>query len=123
MNKIFKKSGRKIAKKISLFSKKVNEDGREHIKENLIGHISHIKNVRLYIVEWLLMVSVVILLSIAQAYWYLNTFAVETYTSGGTYTEATLGKINSLLLLAPRKPSHVSFLLLSVLRIILDTLD
>ena len=95
MNKIFKKSGRKIAKKISLFSKKVNEDGREHIKENLIGHISHIKNVRLYIVEWLLMVSVVILLSIAQAYWYLNTFAVETYTSGGTYTEATLGKINS----------------------------
>lgn len=95
MNKNFKKSGRKIFRKISLFSKKVNEDGREHIKENLIDHIPHIKKVRLYVVEWILMVTVIILLSITQAYWYLNTFAVETYTSGGTYTEATLGKINS----------------------------
>ena len=95
MNKNFKKSGRKIFKKISLFSKRVHRDGQEHIKENLIDHISHIKDVRLYILEWILLVTVIILLSIAQAYWYLNSFAVETYTKGGTYTEATLGKINS----------------------------
>ena len=95
MNKNFKKSGRKIFKKISLFSKRVHRDGQEHIKENLIGHISHIKDVRLYILEWILLVTVIILLSITQAYWYLNSFAVETYTNGGTYTEATLGKINS----------------------------
>lgn len=95
MNKNFKKSGRKIFKKISLFSKRVHRDGQEHIKENLIDHISHIKDVRLYILEWILLVTVIILLSIAQAYWYLNSFAVETYTRGGTYTEATLGKINS----------------------------
>lgn len=95
MNKNFKKSGRKIFKKISLFSKRVHRDGQEHIKENLIDHISHIKDVRLYILEWILLVTVIILLSITQAYWYLNSFAVETYTKGGTYTEATLGKINS----------------------------
>lgn len=95
MNKNLKKSGRKIFKKISLFSKRVHRDGQEHIKENLIDHISHIKDVRLYILEWILLVTVIILLSITQAYWYLNSFAVETYTSGGTYTEATLGKINS----------------------------
>lgn len=95
MNKNFKKSGRKIFKKISLFSKRVHRDGQEHIKENLIDHISHIKDVRLYILEWILLVTVIILLSITQAYWYLNSFAVETYTRGGTYTEATLGKINS----------------------------
>ncbi|MFC2702199.1 MAG: ABC transporter substrate-binding protein [Candidatus Nanosyncoccus sp.] len=95
MNKNFKKSGRKIFKKISLFSKRVHRDGQEHIKENLIDHISHIKDIRLYILEWILLVTVIILLSITQAYWYLNSFAVETYTKGGTYTEATLGKINS----------------------------
>ncbi len=95
MNKNLKKSGRKIVRKISLFSKRVHRDGQEHIKENLIDHISHIKNVRLYILEWILLVTVIILLSITQAYWYLNSFAVETYTNGGTYTEATLGKINS----------------------------
>lgn len=95
MNKNFKKSGRKIFKKISLFSKRVHRDGQEHIKENLIDHISHIKDVRLYILEWILLVTVIILFSITQAYWYLNSFTVETYTRGGTYTEATLGKINS----------------------------
>ena len=95
MNKNLKKSGRKIFKKISLFSKRVHRDGQEHIKENLIDHISHIKDVRLYILEWILLVTVIILFSITQAYWYLNSFAVETYTRGGTYTEATLGKINS----------------------------
>lgn len=95
MNKNFKKSGRKIFKKISLFSKRVHRDGQEHIKENLIDHISHIKDVRLYILEWILLVTVIILFSITQAYWYLNSFAVETYIRGGTYTEATLGKINS----------------------------
>ena len=95
MNKVFKKSGRKFVKKISLFSKRVNRDGREHIRENLIGHISHIRDVRLYVVEWILMVVIITLLSITQAYWYVNSFAVETYTNGGTYTEATLGKINS----------------------------
>ena len=96
MNKIFKKSGRKIVKKISLFSKRVNQDGREHIRKNFLGHISHIKEVRLFVIEWFLLVSAIILLSITQAFWYLNSFAIETYTSGGTYTEATLGKINSL---------------------------
>lgn len=96
MNKIFKKSGRKIVKKISLFSKRVNQGGREHIRENFLGHISHIKEVRLFVIEWFLLVSAIILLSITQAFWYLNSFAIETYTSGGTYTEATLGKINSL---------------------------
>ena len=95
MNKIFKKSGRKIVRKISLFSKRVNRDGREHIKENFIGHISHIKSVRLYVVEWILLVTAITLLAITQAYWYLNSSTVETFTRGGTYTEATLGKINS----------------------------
>ena len=95
MNKVFKKSGRKFVKKISLFSKRVNRDSREHIRENLIGHISHIRDVRLYVVEWILMVVIITLLSITQAYWYINSFAVETYTNGGTYTEATLGKISS----------------------------
>ena len=95
MNKIFKKSGRKIVRRISLFSKRVNRDGREHIRENLIGHFSHIKNVRLYIVEWILLVITITLFAITQAYWYLSSSTVETFARGGTYTEATLGKINS----------------------------
>lgn len=95
MKKIFKKSGRKIAKKISLFSRKVNRDGVSHVRENLIEHLPHIKNVRLFVLEWGLLVLAIILLSITQAYWYLASSAMEAYTKGGTYTEATLGKISS----------------------------
>lgn len=91
-----KKSGLKLKKSLSRFSRHASEDTREHIQENIIDRISHIKNVKLLILEWSLLVASVIFLALTQAYLYNNSYATESYTRGGTYTEGTIGKINSL---------------------------
>ncbi len=96
MEKGIKKRGRKIVKRVSRFSKRAGEEGKEHIRENFIDRISHVKNVRLLILEWSLLVLAIIMLSITQAFLYAESYAVTTFTSGGTYSEATLGRINSL---------------------------
>ena len=95
VNKI-QKSGQKITQKISRLSRKTAIEGREHVKENLVERISHIKNVKLLIVEWILLVTAVMLLAITQLLWYSDSYSVQTYTYGGTYTEATLGDVKSL---------------------------
>ena len=89
-------SGRKIAKKITRISKKAGEATLGHVEENIIDRLSHVKHVRLLILEWALLVAAIIFLSITQASWYTDSYAVETYEKGGTYTEATLGEIKTL---------------------------
>jgi len=90
------KKKEKLAKRISKFSKKASTNSREHIQENLIGRFSHIKMIRIYILEWALLVGAIILLSITQAFWYASSYTTDSWDEGGVYTEATLGKINSL---------------------------
>ena len=96
MEKGIKKRGRKIVKRVSRFSKRAGEESKEHIRENFIDRISHVKNVRLLILEWALLVLAIIMLSITQAFLYAESYAITTFTSGGTYSEATLGRVNSL---------------------------
>ena len=96
MKKTFKKRGQKLKRQLSKISKKAGEEGLEHIQENFIDRISHAKNVRLLILEWSLLVAVLTFLAITQAFWYKNSYATITFTNGGTYSEATLGKVNSL---------------------------
>ena len=96
MQQAFKKRGQRFLRKFSRFSKKAGEDAGEHIQENLIERLEHAKNVRLLILEWSLLVTAIIFLAITQAFWYAESYADDAFTSGGTYTEATLGKINSL---------------------------
>lgn len=96
MEQDIKKRGQKIIKRFSRFSKKASAEGKEHIRENVVERISHIKNIRLLILEWALLVLAIIMLSVTQAFLYAGSYAVTTFTSGGTYTEATLGRVNSL---------------------------
>ena len=96
MGQGIKKSGQKIIKRFSRFSRKASEEGKEHIRENVIERISHIKTIRLLILEWALLVLAIIMLSVTQAFLYSESYAVTTFTSGGTYSEATLGRVNSL---------------------------
>lgn len=91
-----KKRGQKIARKFSKASLKASENSRKHIKEKLINRISHVENIRLLILEWILMISALIVLAIAQAFWFGNSYAENVFTTGGTYTEATLGEVASL---------------------------
>ncbi len=75
---------------------KASEEGKEHIKENLIERFSHIANIRLLILEWSLLVAALIMLAVAQAFWFGNSYAENVFVDGGTYTEATLGEVKSM---------------------------
>lgn len=96
MTNKLKKSGQRFVRKFSRVSIKASEESKEHIKENFIQRLSHIKNIRLLVLEWVLLVTALILLAIAQAFWSGESYAVDTYLEGGTYIEATIGRINSL---------------------------
>ena len=42
------------------------------------------------------MILAILLFATVQSVWYSESYAVETYTDGGNFTEGTLGKINSM---------------------------
>jgi len=63
-----KRRGQKILRKFSRASLKASEESKEHIKENLFERFSHIKDIRLLILEWSLLVAALIMLSITQAF-------------------------------------------------------
>lgn len=96
MGTSIKKRGQKVLRKFSKASIQASEDSREHIKENLIRRVSHIKNIKLLIFEWSLLALALIMLAITQAFWFSGSYATDAFVDGGTYTEATLGKISSL---------------------------
>ena len=91
-----KKRGQKFIRKFSKASIEASEKSNERIKKNLIGRISHIKNVRLLVLEWSLLVGALIMLAITQAFWFGDSYAEDVFTYGGTYTEATTGEVASL---------------------------
>ncbi len=96
MNINLKKSGQKLARRFSRNSEKISENSKDHLRENFFGRISHIHNVRLLVFEWVLLILAVVMLATAQTFWFQESYAKTVYTSGGTYIEATIGRVNSL---------------------------
>jgi len=91
-----KRRGQKILRKFSRASLKASEESKEHIKENLFERFSHIKDIRLLILEWSLLVAALIMLSITQAFWFSNSYISDVFVDGGNYSEATIGRVNSM---------------------------
>lgn len=91
-----KKRGQKLVKRLEIFSERAREGSREHIQENLINRLPHAKRVRLLILEWCLLIIVILSLALTQAFWYTQSYSVQAFVDGGTYTEATVGRVNSL---------------------------
>lgn len=96
MKKTIRRRGQKFIRKFSRASTRASEDSKEHIRENLIGRFSHIANIRLLILEWGLLVLALIMLACTQAFWFRDSYAGDVFTGGGTYTEATVGSVNSM---------------------------
>lgn len=96
MKNSLKKRGQKFLKKFSLASNRAREEGKEHIKENLFGRVSHIQNIRLLILEWSLLTMALIMLAVTQAFWSNSSYASDVFVEGGTYAEATIGRVNSM---------------------------
>lgn len=96
MSDSIKKRGQKFLRNVFRVTSRASEDSKEHIKDNLIGRVSHIHSIRLLILEWGLLVAALILLAITQYMWFIESYAEDMFASGGNYTEATLGEVNSL---------------------------
>lgn len=96
MANTIKKRGRKIIQRLTRASTKARVESKEHIKENFLQRLSHIKSIRLLVFEWVLLAIVLIVLSISQAVWFVSSYAEERFTDGGSYIEATVGKVNSM---------------------------
>lgn len=96
MADFLKKRGQKIVKKFSRASIKASEESKEHIKENFLKRLSHVRKIRLLVLEWVLLVIALILLAVSQSFWFGESYATDAYVDGGTYVEATLGRVNSM---------------------------
>ncbi len=95
--KIFnKKRGQKVLKQVSRLSEEATVSTEEHIKKNFLKRLSHVGDVRLFVIEWGLLVFALFMLALTQSFWFTESYSTNSYAYGGTYTEATLGKVNSL---------------------------
>lgn len=91
-----KKSGQKALRKFSRLSEDAVISSEAHIKKNFLRRLSHISDVRLFVLEWGLLVFALFMLALTQSFWFNDSYSTTGFTNGGTYTEATLGKVNSL---------------------------
>lgn len=91
-----KKRGQKLSERLEEFSERAREGSKEHIQENIIDRLPNARRVRLLILEWCLLIIVIISLALTQAFWYQQSYSVQAFVDGGTYIEATIGKVNSL---------------------------
>ncbi len=96
MAKSLKKSGQKLLRKVSQLTVEAGEKSSERIRRNFIDRLINARNVRLLILEWCLLVSALIMLALTQAFWFGDSYAADTFAAGGTYTEATVGEVNSM---------------------------
>lgn len=91
-----KKRGQSLAKRLEQLSERAREESKEHIQENIIDRLPNARRVRLLILEWALLIIVILSLALTQAFWYRQSYSVQAYVDGGTYIEATMGRVNSL---------------------------
>lgn len=94
----FEKSGQ-IKKKRKSFSTLWHEfldKIGKHFSSMFVGRLQNAREVRLWVVEWVLLVLVVFLFAIVQIFWYSDAYETEAYVAGGDFSEATLGKISSM---------------------------
>ncbi len=61
-----------------------------------LGRLENVHEVRLWVLEWGLLVLAVFLLAVVQIMWYGDSYDTNAFTDGGEYSEATLGRINSM---------------------------
>ena len=94
----FEKSGQ-IKKKRKSFSVRWHEfldKIGKHFSRLFVGRLQNAREVRLWVVEWVLLVVVVFLFAIVQIFWYSDAYETDAFVAGGDYSEATLGKVNSM---------------------------
>ncbi len=97
MKNKLEKSGQKRERRTPLrWFRELLEKISDHFKLLFVGRLKNVREVRLWVAEWLLLITVVFLMSIVQMIWYGESYETEAYRAGGDYSEGTLGKVNSM---------------------------
>ena len=98
MKSRFEKSGQIKKKRKSFLTRwhEFQDKVSKHFALMFVGRLQNAREVRLWIVEWVLLVVVVFLFALVQIFWYSDAYETEAYVAGGDYSEATLGKVNSM---------------------------
>ena len=94
----FEKSGqiKKKRKSFSVLWHEFLDKIGKHFSRLFVGRLQNAREVRLWVVEWVLLVIVVFLFAIVQIFWYSDAYETDAFVAGGDYSEATLGKVNSM---------------------------
>lgn len=98
MRKRSKKSGRsRFSRKniTTVYHESADKVGK-HFSDNFISRIKNIHEVRLWVIEWVLLILAVFLFSIVQIIWYGDSYKTEAFVSGGDFSEAVLGDVSSM---------------------------
>ena len=95
MADLLKKSGQKITKKLVNISKKTVSVSKNHLEKNFSSRLQHVRRVRLLVFEWILLMVIIIFLSFSQGLWQAESYKTNTFGAGGSYTEGTIGAVNS----------------------------
>lgn len=91
-----KKGGQKIKNQFKKRARVFGAKSKDHITENLVERVGSVRRVRLFIVEWLLLVLAIILFAILQSSWQSAAYESRVFVRGGTYSEGIVGTIKSL---------------------------
>ena len=91
-----KKRGQKIVKRIERFSSRAKKGGEQHIREKLIARLPNARQVRVFILEWGLLVLAIISLALTPAFGYSSSSAADAYVAGGPHIDGATGEVTSL---------------------------
>ena len=95
MKNLIKKSGR-IASKLAQQTNKAAEFSAKHVKRVFVGRLDNAHRVRSRIAAWVFLMTVLIFFAGLQFVWYRSSHETRVFVGGGTYAEATIGKIDNL---------------------------
>ncbi|MBR3377874.1 hypothetical protein IKG50_00900, partial [Candidatus Saccharibacteria bacterium] len=98
MRKSKKKSGRSrfSRKNISTMYHESADKVGKHFSDNFLSRLRNVHEVRLWVIEWALLILAVFLFAIVQIMWYGDSYKTEAFVEGGDYTEAVLGEVESM---------------------------
>ncbi len=91
-----KKKRQSFARHISRAGERALEFSEGHFMEVFWRRISNVKEVRIPTLKWVVLVLVLLLLAVAQVYWYSTAFKTDAYIEGGDFHEGSVGRVNSL---------------------------
>lgn len=90
------KRGQKIWRNFTKGWHEFWEKRAKHFEQMFVGRIENAKQARLWIVEWALLLTAIFLLAWVQIIWYGAAYDTQAVKEGGGFSEAVVGKINSM---------------------------